>query len=138
MKGEYYHSIDSKGRLIIPTKLRDELTSEFVVTRGLDGCLYVYSGKNFARLEEDINQLSHSKGRRLKRFFLAGAIDCKLDSQGRILISQTLREYAKLEKDVVVIGVSERAEIWDKDEWEKYNSEISLEEIEEAMEEIGF
>lgn len=138
MKGEYFHSIDTKGRLIIPLKLRQELSDTFVVTKGLDNCLYVYPLENWEKLEEQINKLSHSKSRGLKRFFLSSAIDCSLDTQGRILISSNLREFAGLKKDVVIIGVLERAEIWDKEKWDEYCDNISLEQIEEAMEDMGF
>lgn len=138
MKGEYFHSIDVKGRLIVPTKLRDELGEKFTITQGLDGCLYVYSAENWTKLEEQINKQPHGKGRQLKRFFMSHAVDCGLDSQGRILIPASLRKFASLEKEVTIIGVSDRAEIWDKQNWEDYNAGIDIAQIEQAMEDIGF
>ena len=138
MKGEYFHTIDSKGRLIIPAKLREELSQSFVVTKGLDGCLFVYPQNAWQILEDKIKALPLSKSRDLQRFFFSSAIDCSLDSQGRILISQNLREYATLLKDVTIIGVSERAEIWDTAKFNAYNNNITPEQIEKAMEDIGF
>lgn len=138
MKGEYLHSIDAKGRLIMPAKIRDDLGESFVVTKGLDGCLFVYPKSAWQVLEEKIKSLPLSKSRDLQRFFFSSAMDCSLDSQGRILISANLRDFANLSKDVTVIGVSERAEIWDSAKWGEYNSDITLDEIENAMEDIGF
>lgn len=138
MKGEYFHTIDSKGRIIVPMKLREELSQNFVVTKGLDGCLFVYPLDAWQVLEDKIRALPLSKSRDLQRFFFSSAIDCNVDSQGRILISQNLREYASLAKDVTIIGVSERAEIWDKDKFNAYNNNITPEQIEKAMEDIGF
>ena len=138
MKGEYFHTIDSKGRLIIPAKLREELSESFVVTKGLDGCLFVYPQNAWQILEDKIKALPLSKSRDLQRFFFSSAIDCSLDSQGRILISQNLREYATLLKDVTIIGVLERAEIWDTAKFNAYNNNITPEQIEKAMEDIGF
>ncbi|MFI3227278.1 MAG: division/cell wall cluster transcriptional repressor MraZ [Clostridia bacterium] len=138
MKGEYYHSIDAKGRMIIPNKLRDELGENLVVTRGFDGCLYVYSEENWQQLENQIKLLPQTKRKTLERFVLSKAVDCSLDSQGRILIPATLRTFASLTKDVAIIGVLERAEIWDKEKWDEYNDTLSPEEIEKAMEDIGF
>ena len=138
MKGEYFHTIDAKGRLIIPAKLREELSQSFVVTKGLDGCLFVYPQNAWQILEDKIKALPLSKSRDLQRFFFSSAIDCSLDSQGRILISQNLREYATLLKDVTIIGVSERAEIWNTAKFNAYNNNITPEQIEKAMEDIGF
>lgn len=138
LKGEYLHSIDSKGRLIVPAKLRDELGETFVVTKGVDDCLFVYPQTEWEVLENKIKALPLSKSRNLQRFFFSSAIDCSLDSQSRILISSNLREYANLTKDVTVIGVSDRVEIWDTETWNKYNSEIGSDDILDAMEDIGF
>lgn len=136
MKGEYIHTIDSKGRLIIPAKLRPELGDNFVITKGLDGCIFAYPQKEWNVLEEKIKTLPLSKSRELQRFFFSSACDCSLDTQGRILISATLRKFANITKDVTVIGVSNRAEIWDSENWNKYNNNIT--DIEKAMEDIGF
>lgn len=138
MKGEFQHSIDAKGRLFIPAKFREELGDSFIVTKGLDGCLFVYPRENWAVLEEKIRALPLSKSRNLQRFFFSSATDLELDSQGRILIPAGLRQYAGLAKDVTVIGVSNRAEIWDTTAWNQYNGDLTSESIADAMEDIGF
>lgn len=138
MKGEYQHSLDAKGRLFIPAKLREELGGCFVVTKGLDGCLFVYAQEEWEQLEAKINSLPMSKSRDLQRFFLSSAVDVNPDKQGRILLPNTLRRYAKLEKDVTIIGVSRRAEIWSTQVWEEYNEKITAADVEQAMEELGF
>ncbi|WP_458863742.1 division/cell wall cluster transcriptional repressor MraZ [Acidaminobacterium chupaoyuni] len=138
MRGEFQHNIDAKGRLFIPVKLRDSLGSEFIVTKGLDGCLFVYSGEAWQVLEDKISQLPLSKSRNLQRFFFSSAADCEPDAQGRVVIPQNLREYAGLTKEVTVIGVSGRVEIWDTQRWKAYNDELTSESIENAMEDIGF
>ena len=138
MKGEFFHTIDAKGRLFVPVKFKEELGDGFVVTKGLDRCLFVYSRENWDALEEQIRRLPLSKSRDLQRFFLSSAVDCTPDSQGRILIPQNLREFAQLKKEVTIIGVSGRAEIWDSAAWNTYNSGITPEKLESAMEDIGF
>ena len=138
MKGEYQHSLDAKGRLFIPAKLREELGGCFVVTKGLDGCLFVYAQEEWEQLENKINSLPMSKSRDLQRFFLSSAADVNPDKQGRILLPNTLRRYAKLEKDVTIIGVSRRAEIWSTQVWEEYNEKITAADVEQAREELGF
>ena len=109
MKGEFQHNIDAKGRLFIPAKFREELGKMFIITKGLDGCLFVYSASAWEVLEDNINQLPLSKSRNLQRFFFSSAADCVPDAQGRVLIPQNLREYAALQKEVTIIGVSGRA-----------------------------
>lgn len=138
VKGEYQHAIDAKGRLIMPAKLREELGETFVVSKGLDGCLFVYSDSEWESLEASIKAQPTTKRRKMERFFLSSAIDCSVDAQGRILISSNLREHANLKKEVTIIGVSNRAEIWNTEAWREYNEDITLEEIEQSMEEIGF
>ncbi len=139
MTGEYYHSIDNKGRLIIPVKLREELGESFYITKGLDNCIFVYSQENWKAIESKIEALPLSKSRNLQRMLFASAVKCELDAQGRILIPQKLREYAGLAKEVVVIGVLNRAEIWDCDKWaEIEQSEFTPESLAESMEELGF
>lgn len=139
--GEYAHTIDAKGRVIMPAKFREELGISFIVTKGLDGCLFVYSKREWASLEEKLKTLPFTSkdARSFNRFFFAGAIECEVDKQGRILVSQNLRDYASLTKDVVIIGVSTRIEIWDKDKWENYcdDSECSPDEIAEKMSLLG-
>lgn len=138
--GEYIHTIDSKGRMIVPAKFRIELGERFVVTKGFDGCLYGYSIEEWSSIEEKIKTLPLITGkdaRNFTRFFFSSAIECELDSQGRILISNNLREYASLKKDVVIIGVSTRIEIWSKEKWEAYNEEQDSEDIAEKMSLLG-
>ncbi len=138
MKGEYKHSIDAKGRLAIPAKLREELGDHFTVTKGLDGCLAVYPDAEWEGLEQRIRSMPMSKARDLQRFFFSAAFDAELDSQGRILLPANLRKYAGLTKDTVVIGAFNHAEIWDAEKWAQYNDNINEERILEAMEELGF
>lgn len=138
MKGEFQHTIDAKGRLFVPAKFREELGETFTITKGLDGCLFVYPKEAWNILEEKISALPLSKSRNLQRFLFSAAADLSVDSQGRILIPSNLRKYADLKKDVFVIGVSGRAEIWDKDAWESYNGDITSDNVADAMEEIGF
>ncbi len=138
MKGEYKHSIDAKGRLAIPAKLREELGEHFTVTKGLDGCLAAYPEAEWEGLEQRIRSMPMSKARDLQRFFFSAAFDAELDSQGRILLPANLRKYAGLTKETVVIGAFNHAEIWDAEKWAQYNDNINEERIIEAMEELGF
>jgi MraZ protein len=137
--GEYSHTIDPKGRLIIPSKFRELLGEEFILTKGLDGCLSIYPQTEWAILEEKLRALplTNKNARTFSRFFVAGACSCELDKQGRILIPQTLREYAGLEKDVVLTGNLNRIEIWDKETWVKNNNYDDMDSIAEAMQSMG-
>ena len=137
--GEYNHSVDAKGRLIVPSKFREQLGNEFVVTKGLDGCLFVYSQEEWKRIEESLREkpLTSKDARKFMRFFFAGAANCEVDKQGRILLPAHLREFAGLEKDVVLVGVGSRVEIWSKDKWEAMNSDADMDEITGAMEGLG-
>ena len=140
--GEYNHTIDPKCRLIIPAKFREALGDEFVVTKGLDGCLFVYANTEWNNFEEKLRTLplTNKNARQFTRFFLAGAAACEVDKQGRILIPQVLREFAKLEKDVVLVGVASRIEIWSKEVWEESIStyDTDMDEVAENMENLGF
>lgn len=135
--GEYQHNIDPKGRLFIPARFREGLGDSFVLTKGLDGCLFAYPRPEWDALEQKLKSLPFTKGdaRAFVRFFFSGAAICEADKQGRILIPGNLREYARLEKDVVVIGVSSRVEIWAKSQWEEYSARAasSYEEIAETI-----
>ena len=135
--GEFQHNIDDKGRLIVPAKFREELGASFVVTRGLDECLFVYPRTEWERIEAKLKTLpfTRSDARAFTRFFFSGATECDLDKQGRINIPNHLREYAKLSRDCVVIGVSDRVEIWGKEKWDSYCSESadSFAEIAEKL-----
>jgi MraZ protein len=138
--GEYHHSIDNKGRMIVPSKFRDELGEMFIITRGLDQCLFGYPISEWALIEEKLKGLPLTKkdARAFTRFFFSGATESELDKQGRVNIPAPLLQYAKLEKECVVLGVSNRIEIWSKQIWEDYfsQSEESFAEIAENM--IGF
>lgn len=122
--GEYHHSIDEKGRLIIPSKIREELTDDFIITRGIDNCLFVYKTEDFKELIRKYKELPNTKNtRNFMRFFLSGAVPSNFDKQGRININDKLIEYAHLKKDCVIIGVSDRLEIWSLELWNKFITE---------------
>ena len=138
--GEFEHSLDAKGRLIMPAKLRESIGERFVVTKGLDGCLFAFSLDEWANFEEKLKMLplSNKNSREFSRFFLSGATECEIDKQGRFLIPNNLRDADNLEKEVVIIGVGTRIEIWDKNKWKSYsNDNISVEEIAENMTMLG-
>lgn len=136
--GEYYHSFDEKGRVNFPAKLREELGEQFVITKGLDGCLSAYSMDKWERMSEKIAGLPQAKARDLKRFMFSAATVVNPDKQGRVLVTQTLRNYAKITKDIAVIGASDHVEIWDKETWFERNSEMDSDDIAAAMDELGF
>lgn len=133
--------MDPKGRVIVPSKFREGLGDRFIITKGLDNCLFAYSSEEWSNLEAKLKTLplTNKDARAFIRFFFAGASECELDKQGRILIPQNLREYAGLEKDIYVIGVSTRVELWDKSKWEDYSSDenVSADSIAEKMAELG-
>ena len=137
--GEYNHTIDTKGRLIVPSKFREALGDEFVVTKGLDGCLFVYDNKEWSAFEEKLKALPlmNKESRKFVRFFLAGATNAEVDKQGRILIPAILREFAELDKDVVLVGVGSRIEIWSREIWENNAAFEDMDEIAEHMEALG-
>ena len=139
--GEYEHSLDTKGRVIMPVKLREDIGEKFIVTKGLDGCLFAYSKVEWNNFEEKLKTLplTNKNARDFVRFFLSGAIECEIDKQGRFLIPGNLRTYATLEKEIVIIGVGTRIEIWNKQQWQKYSSDenISADEIAENMTMLG-
>ena len=136
--GEYQHTLDPKGRVNFPARLRESLVSTFIITKGLDNCLYVYSMEEWKVLEDKIRALPMSKSRNLQRFFFAGAAEAEPDKQGRVLIPAHLREYAGLTKDVTVIGASVRAEIWDSERYQSSCEELTSDSIAESMDELGF
>ena len=137
--GEYNHTVDAKGRLIVPSKFREQLGDEFVVTKGLDGCLFVYENTEWKALEEKLHALplTNANARKFSRFFLAGATTCEVDKQGRILLPAVLREFAKIDKDAVLVGVGSRIEILSRDNWNQSNNYDDMEEIAENMEGLG-
>ena len=134
--GEYNHAIDTKGRLIIPSKFREELGEEFVVTKGLDGCLFVFPNEAWQEFENKLRSLPLAN-KSARQFFVAGASSCELDKQGRILLPSSLREFAGLEKEVVLTGMLNRVEIWSKEKWLENNSYDDMDEIAEQMMDLG-
>lgn len=132
--GEYQHQLDTKGRMIVPAKFRDELTEHFVITRGLDKCLFGYPLDEWKRIEEKLKTLPITKrdARKFMRLFFSGAVEVELDKQGRINIPKNLMEYAGLSKECTVIGVSTRIEIWNRSSWNNF-----YEDTEEHYEEIA-
>jgi len=137
--GEYNHTIDGKGRLIVPSRFREQLGDEFVVTAGLDGCLFVYPKEEWKQFEDKLHALplSNPGARKFLRFFLASACSCDVDKQGRILLPAKLRELAALEKEVVLAGVGARIEIWDKARWLNTSTYEDMDEIAANMEGLG-
>lgn len=135
--GEYKHNLDTKGRIIVPSKFRELLDEQFVITRGLDRCLFAYTADEWSRIEEKLKALPLTKkdARKFTRLFFSGATSVEIDKQGRINIPQNLREYAGLLKDCTVIGVSSRIEIWDSQAWEDFytDSEDNFEDIAEDL-----
>ena len=138
--GEYHHNVDAKGRLIVPAKFREDLGELFILTRGLDQCLFGYPLNEWKIIEDKLKGLPMTKkdARAFTRFFFSGATECEIDKQGRINISSPLLNYANLEKECVILGVSNRIEIWSQNIWNDYFSESadSFAEIAENM--IGF
>lgn len=137
--GEYNHTVDTKGRVIVPSKFREQLGEEFVVTKGLDGCLFVYDNTEWRALEEKLHALplTNANARKFSRFFLAGATTCEVDKQGRILLPSVLRDFAKIDKEAVLVGVGSRIEIWSREVWNQSNTYDDMEEIAENMEGLG-
>ncbi len=139
--GEYQHTLDTKGRLIVPAKFREDLGAGAVLTRGLDHCLFLFPMDEWRVLEEKLKTLPLTKAgaRQFVRFLFSGATECELDKQGRLIVPQNLRDYAKIQKDAVVIGVSNRIEIWSKETWEAYveEAEESYEAIAESIVDLG-
>lgn len=135
--GEYRHTMDNKGRVIVPVRFREGLGSCFVMAKGLDHCLFLYPGEEWTRLEEKLKSISFTRAdaRAFNRFFFSGAGEADLDSQGRILLPPSLRLYAELEREVVFIGVSNRVEIWSSHRWDDYRqqAETTCEELAERL-----
>jgi MraZ protein len=136
---EYNHTIDPKGRIIVPSKFRDILGEEFVVTKGMDGCLFIYANEDWAAFEQKLRSLPliNKQARQFARHFLSGAATVEVDKQGRILLPAGLREFAGLEKDVMLVGVGSRIEIWSKAKWENVNANADMDEITAGMEGLG-
>ena len=127
LMGEFEHTLDTKGRISMPAKLRKDMGETFILTKGLDGCLFAFSSEEWLNFESKLKSLplSDKNARNFVRFFLAGATECEIDKQGRFLIPQNLRQAGSLEKEAVIIGVGTRLEIWDKSTWQAKDEEIS-------------
>lgn len=138
LMGQYSHTLDLKGRVNFPAKLRESLGDRFVITKGLDSCLFVYDMEEWDKLSRRTAELPLSRSRSLQRFFFAGAAEVEVDKQGRINIPPHLREYAGLNKDITIIGASTRAEIWSAERWAESLMGLTPEAIADAMEELGF
>lgn len=136
--GEYEHSIDTKGRIAMPAKLREGLGGKFIITKGLDGCLFVYAMDEWQRVEQKLASLPMSRktARDFTRFLFGGACEGECDKQGRVLLPASLRRYAGLGRDAVIVGVGSRAEIWDTAKWQQYNEE-SAEDVNELAEQLA-
>jgi len=139
--GEYKHTIDPKNRMTIPSKFQGQLSDGAIITRGLDNCLFIFTNEEWKRVAEQIKQQSFvtANARAFSRLMLAGAMDVKLDNQGRILIPSYLSDYAKLGTKIVVAGLYDRLEIWNEDAWEKYkkDTESNANDIAEHMADLG-
>jgi len=135
-KGKYVHTIDAKGRVIVPSKFRDQLGDSFVVTKGADGCLNIYDEEGWNAFEETLKEMpmNRKEVRQVARFFLAGAADVEVDKLGRILIPQDLRDYAGLEKDVILTGMADKIEIWSKD---RFEAESDTQDIADTLEKMA-
>ena len=140
--GEFHHTIDAKGRIIVPSKFRQGMGESFVITRGMDGCLFGYPKDQWTKLEAQLDKLPLTKkdARAFTRFFYSAATEVEFDKQGRINLSAPLIKFSKLEKNCVIIGVSDRIEIWDEENWNKFNEEAeeNFEDISEKMTDFDF
>lgn len=137
--GEYNQTIDAKGRVNVPVKFREDLGCSFVVSKGLDNCVCVYPKNEWERFKQELGTVPSAKRRMLSRFFYSGAEECDTDSQGRVLIPPKIREYAGLSKEIVVVGMSDKVEIWDRSSWESYMEDpvFDADEIAKVMEDLG-
>ena len=136
--GQFEHTIDAKGRINFPAKFREDMGDRFILTKGLDNCIAVYSLEEWGRWEEKFKALPDARSRQLKRFFFASATDVEPDKQGRIVLPAVLRDYAGLTKDVVVIGASDRAEIWNAQRWTASGSDLTSDQMAELMDSLNF
>lgn len=137
--GEYGHTIDSKGRLIIPSRFREELGDKFYLTRGMDGCLFIFPQEAWAAFEQKLAALplTSKEARTFTRFFVSGASECELDKQGRILVPSSLREYADLVKDVILAGDLNRIEVWSKQRWIDSTKYTDMDDIAKGLQDLG-
>lgn len=136
---EYNHTIDAKGRMIIPSKYREGLGNKFVVTRGIDDCLFAYASEDWQQVTDKLSEMriTNSKARAFQRFLLGGATEVELDSQGRILLPGFLREHASMIKDVVLVGVGNHIEIWAKEKYDGVMDETNIKQLADELDEAG-
>ncbi|MBR3037022.1 MAG: division/cell wall cluster transcriptional repressor MraZ [Lachnospiraceae bacterium] len=138
--GTYSHSLDDKGRLIIPSKFREGLGEDFVMTQNLDHCLGLYpqdEWKQFTASLETLPKISSEVARRLRRFYFGNSLTCETDKQGRTLIPNTLREYAGLTKEVTLVGVDDHIEVWDTETWNRYNASLDINDLETDLQNLN-
>jgi len=138
--GTYSHSLDDKGRLIIPSKLREGLGEDFVMTQNLDHCLGIYpqdEWKKFTASLETLPKISSEVARRLRRFYFGNSLTCEPDKQGRTLIPTALREYAGLKKEVTLVGFDDHIEVWDTETWNRYNASIDVNDLEADLSDLN-
>lgn len=136
--GEHKHTLDAKGRVFVPAKFKEELGSEFVIAKGMDPCIAIYPKETWDRYVARLNALPDTKVKHVRRFVFSTATYVTVDSQGRILIPQDLREYAKLEKDVMIIGTGELAEVWSADAYAAYTESQDVDDMNKILTELGF
>ena len=139
--GEYQHTLDVKGRITIPSKFREQLQERFVATKGLDNCIFLYPMDEWQAIENKLKSLPFTRAdvRAFARFFFSGASELEVDKQGRVVLPGNLRDYAGIDKEVIIIGVGTRVEIWSNDSWNEYNqkAESGYEEIAESLVDLG-
>ena len=136
--GEFQHNIDGKGRVIMPAKFREDLGACFYITKGLGGCLWAFSQTEWDAIVHKFNEMPIVESREITRYFFSGATDAQPDAQGRILIPQKLRTYAGLDKDVTMVGLNNRVEIWNTERWNRVNDAMDEQAVEEKMAQLGF
>ena len=138
-QGEFQHGLDAKGRLILPAKIREELGTQFVLTKGMDGCLFIFPPDSWETFAGKLNALptSSRQARKLKLYFIGSSVECEKDKQGRFLIPPVLRSFAEIDKDVTVLGVSDRIELWSTEKYDAYQNEED-ESIEDIAGELDF
>jgi len=138
--GSYAHSVDNKGRLVIPARFRNRLGEKFVITRGLNGCLWVFPERAWSDFKGKLTpkSLLDSRALALERFFLGAAMECSPDAQGRVAIPQFLLEHAGIVDDIYIVGVTDRLEVWSKERWDGFNAGLTDEVIREMGKELGF
>ena len=138
LAGKYEHTIDAKGRIIVPSKIREGLGDSFIVTLGLDGCLYIFSDDGWDKFTEQLEKLPGTKEiRQTKRYFMANAAQCDIDKQGRTLVPAALREKAGIDKEVVLVGMIDKVELWSKERFDAQNESIDSFSIDSAAEKLG-